>query len=754
MKRKIFILLFFVLILLSTNQSSAERCYLKDEENVVSGSSAYIPAEFVYENLPTIGWRFLVMNNRVSIKVPWVVNKGYVTDKGLSSGTGGHLLDENCKYYVKTYQREPQSFSYLLAFARIGTGIQEGECLYSVQSIINDWGEAYTGLAMLRGWVCPDLLSKKRFNNEQQCPLSTVCNVDIPEGPKVTYAYTYEKDLCGNKLVKSTNEGKPITLSVPKIREEALKFVSECINRRNNALTEENNEGEIKLLNVELSLDSLEFLELSYLGNLRNRMIDDDLYVEKQKIENADYLLVTENAGFDEQHNKGLVCQALFESNLPFSQLNVEMTLETRDNKNSQWFISRQEYEGQFFYDSKNPTNCHNSKITPGKKVCIGKVSSGALQRFKGKQIRCSAKISSKTNPPVTSEQKKSPQNIIIANFVTYIMKGSSAILFIDSNADSEIVEINDPRIIKEVEIMYNMSKFNTLFSMANKPIYLRRTCEAANAERIIKELQEFNPNIARSLRGKSYSDLISSKNTNNMNAIYVAILRIFRDCVIENSFILNQYDLAVGFNSAIFPEIGGYAHRLIPNAVYVQPETRELYSTLAHETGHKLGNYDDEYSYVYFSQQQQDTPTNKYPSCCFDNPYNSKGAKFNAFAQGIWDCEKIGGTCINTICKADEGAILNNSGGNGCTNSIYASCCMSKSSILEAGNSCNPPSIIKNVLTSYCAGMPIPNEDDLSSPYRSVMGGITTKLVNEGINPVYPAPSRYPLTSSEVPRR
>ncbi len=756
MKKEIFVLLLLILALLLSFQVSAEKCYLKGEENVVSKSSAYIPAEFIYENLPTMGWRFLVRNNGASIKVPWVVNKGDVSDKSLSSGTGGHLLDSDCKYYANTYYREHQSFAYLLAFARIGAGIQEGECLYSIQPIMSDWGESYSALAILRGWVCPDLISRERFNNEPSCPSSTSCNINIPEGPRVTYAYTYEKDLCGNKLVKPTNEGKPITQSIQEIRSEAAKFVSECMNRRNNALTEENNEGEIKLLNVELSLDSLEFLEFSYIGNLRNRMIDDDLYSEKQKIGNVEYLFVTENAGFDEQHNKGLLCQALFESNLPFSELNVEMTLEIRDNENSQWTIPREEYEDQFFYDSKNPTNCRGSRITSGKKLCIKKIHSDALKRFKGKQIRCTAKVSSKTNPPISSEQKKSTQNIIVANFVAYLMKGSSAILFTDSNADLEIVEINDLRIIKEVETMYNMSKFNTQFSMANKPIYLRRTCEAANAERIIREIQEFNLNIARSLRGKSYSDLINSRNNKDLAAIQTAILRIFRDCVEEHGFILNQYDVAAGFSTVNFL-LAGYMTPLVSNAAYIQPEASTEYTTLAHEIGHVLGKYADEYGYEYFSREQPFFPnSNKYPRCCFDYPSNSKGVKFMEFALGIKNCEQIGGKCTREIDGGNIGDIniINNLKENGCAiQNPY--CLISKSSILEAGNACNPPGKIRYHDLSICSGMPIPNENDLTSPHRSVMGGpFQNELKDVGVSSVYPSPRKYPLTSSEVPRR
>jgi cysteine-rich repeat protein len=63
------------------------------------------------------------------------------------------------------------------------------------------------------------------------------CEVTVSEGPNELYAYTYERDPCGNIIIKEDNEGLPLTGE--NYNERAQAFIAECTQRQEDAIPEE-----------------------------------------------------------------------------------------------------------------------------------------------------------------------------------------------------------------------------------------------------------------------------------------------------------------------------------------------------------------------------------------------------------------------------------------------------------------------------------------------------------------------------------
>ncbi len=210
-------------------------CFPPETQEIILATTPTqeVPIDYYYENIRTLGWRFNVDSEGALIKGPElkILSKTITLPLWAVEASGS---DQNCKYYSFLYQRQVQTFNFDLPFTKTefsdydGDGKDERICYYSTEPIARDLLE----ITALSGQLnvdlnnpCPEIRGKP-IESDQPCSQTEQCSIQVTRGEVQYFGFTFEKDACGNRLVKADNNGQPITST--ELRNHADTFLSTC----------------------------------------------------------------------------------------------------------------------------------------------------------------------------------------------------------------------------------------------------------------------------------------------------------------------------------------------------------------------------------------------------------------------------------------------------------------------------------------------------------------------------------------------
>ena len=220
---------------LTSGQPVSGFCFSLETQEIIPATTPTqeVPVDYYYENIRTLGWRFNVDSEGARVKGPElkILSKTITLPLWAVEASGS---DQNCKYYSFLYQRQVQTFNFDLPFTKTefsdydGDGKDERICYYSTEPIARDLLE----IAALSGQLdidlnnpCPEIRGKP-IESDQPCSQAEQCSIHVPRGEIQYFGFTFEKDACGNRLVKVDNNGQAIRNN--DLKRQANTFLVQC----------------------------------------------------------------------------------------------------------------------------------------------------------------------------------------------------------------------------------------------------------------------------------------------------------------------------------------------------------------------------------------------------------------------------------------------------------------------------------------------------------------------------------------------
>ena len=219
------------------SDSEEKYCMPSETQGLISSSQSNIeiPLSYYYDKIFTENWKVRLFGESVSIYAPHISNGGVIE---ISETLKPLEANENCKFYAFSYKREAGNLKYdfirkqkeLILFDVNNDGKNEIVCQYTyTEELGNKIKTSLTSLGATR----EDIISCEEYRplpeDTVECPLTQECKVTISEGQTENYAFTVEKDDCGNKIVGIVNNGLPINLG--ELNQKALEFSGACLGK-------------------------------------------------------------------------------------------------------------------------------------------------------------------------------------------------------------------------------------------------------------------------------------------------------------------------------------------------------------------------------------------------------------------------------------------------------------------------------------------------------------------------------------------
>ncbi|MBU0760524.1 MAG: hypothetical protein KJ858_02430, partial [Nanoarchaeota archaeon] len=249
------------------------------------------------------------------------------------------------------------------------------------------------------------------------------------------YGFTFDKENCE---ITEGNNGNPITdLDIDKIGRD---FVEDCGGEEEN-----NTESELTIKRVTLDLD---FQEYSYLNHLRNNDVivnpitDENKvpYLTKTPYGNTEYLVITENAGFDSARGNGLVCHVEFEGNAD-TQILTQLEFNLFKGETLQLAVHNMPISlGQ-------PDDCSDDGFH-----CIKKIPKETLKR--GELVLCSVTMQGSNIERVAEEP------LVVAKYIFPVIKAETPFFF---------------GFKEQFEFLRKVSEIDSSISQSSKIIFIDR---------------------------------------------------------------------------------------------------------------------------------------------------------------------------------------------------------------------------------------------------------------------------------------
>src|SRR3989344_399120 len=203
-------------------------CYSDNVDGLISDSrhSAEISADYVYEDVNVIDWEFRVGGDNIEVYVPDLTVYRERIDKKIET-TAETPAHGHCLYGFFPFQREARTLSYDIPFDSETFVGGRRICRYTPLPLREEINEGLIGsgvfadLYELGDNVCPDLQTG-RPKSADTCLTTAGCDIQIDSGELSYYGFTFEKDSCGNRIVKEDNSGEPLSLA--EISERATAF--------------------------------------------------------------------------------------------------------------------------------------------------------------------------------------------------------------------------------------------------------------------------------------------------------------------------------------------------------------------------------------------------------------------------------------------------------------------------------------------------------------------------------------------------
>src|SRR3989344_371882 len=365
---------------------------------------------------------------------------------------------------------------------------------------------------------------------------------------------------------------------------------------------------------VELKLDSSGY---NYYHVLRNHRIDAEKYAETTKINNKDYLVITEESGFsDERQSGGLVCSALV-NNPEKKEIAVNIKLYSR-SKIEDLFVLR---------TLKTNLPCEYYPYAGSDSYrCILKISKNELVR--GEQIMCGAEIVQKDSGELItvsladrydeaekdSIKQLSKEDIVIAQY-KYIMMTVT-----DKTEHGRSIISNGALTSAKnwLNFFYSLSEVNKNIKLGAKEVYLKENIEITRNDITNKvgEPNDIADFIANLVEKNYYFSLSREKDAIIAIVPSPTMLWISEKNNIDNAFVVRDktVDNKIEYKPVIFIKYG----------------TQD--KTLAHEFGHYYAKLCDEYDPITWGLQnlqlaqfgdgcpnpQGDDGMVRFPICCY----------------------------------------------------------------------------------------------------------------------------------------
>lgn len=226
-----------------------ELCYIKNKPGAVQSLTqvAEVPITYKYEEKDTTGWKVRVQPERADIIKPVLLREssrqGDIED-AVQVPTEHASSEEYCKYYSFIFGRTFHRLVYDAKFSRESTSDNKKKCFYDLAPLMD---EITSDLNAIGGKpiseICPDLVEGREFEPNQPCPEMQECVILTTDGPTAYYGLTFEKDACGNRVVKADNDGQSIPQEeIDKKAEEFLTLCKENSDKHFNIISCRDNE--------------------------------------------------------------------------------------------------------------------------------------------------------------------------------------------------------------------------------------------------------------------------------------------------------------------------------------------------------------------------------------------------------------------------------------------------------------------------------------------------------------------------------